>query len=155
MYAPPPDLVAVDLAELNPELKDKRVRGRVVTTPQGSKVVPYYARADITNGTAAVKGLEIAWVDDPVELFFLQVQGSGRIRLPDGTLMRVGYADHNGHPYRSIGRWLVDLGELTLDQASMQGIKAWVKRNPERANEVLNQNPAYVFFRELPGGGRR
>ena len=113
-------------------------------------MVPYYPRAEITNGTAPVKGLEIAWVEDPVELFFLQVQGSGRIRLPDGTLMRVGYADHNGHPYRSIGRWLVDLGELTLDQASMQGIKAWVKRNPERANELLNQNPAYVFFRELP-----
>jgi membrane-bound lytic murein transglycosylase A len=150
LYAPPPDLVAVDLAELNPEFKDKRVRGRVVSTPQGSKVVPYYARAEITNGTAPVKGLEIAWVEDPVELFFLQVQGSGRIRLPDRTLMRVGYADHNGHPYRSIGRWLVDLGELTLDQASMQGIKAWVKRNPERANELLNQNPAYVFFRELP-----
>lgn len=150
LYAPPPDLVAVDLAELNPELKDKRVRGRVVSTPQGSKVVPYYPRAEITNGTAPVKGLEIAWVEDPVELFFLQVQGSGRIRLPDGAVMRVGYADHNGHPYRSIGRWLVDLGELTLDQASMQGIKAWVKRNPGRANELLNQNPAYVFFRELP-----
>ena len=151
LHGPPPDLVAVDLAELNPELKDKRVRGRVVATPQGSKVVPYYPRAEITNGTAPVKGLEIAWVEDPVELFFLQVQGSGRIRLPDGTVMRVGYADHNGHPYRSIGRWLVDSGELTLDQASMQGIKAWVKRNPDRAAELLNQNPAYVFFREVPG----
>ncbi len=150
LHGPPPDLLAVDLAELNPELKDKRVRGRVVATPQGSKVVPYYPRAEITNGTAPVKGLEIAWVEDPVELFFLQVQGSGRIRLPDGTVMRVGYADHNGHPYRSIGRWLVDMGELTLDQASMQGIKAWVKRNPDRAAELLNQNPAYVFFREVP-----
>jgi membrane-bound lytic murein transglycosylase A len=150
LYAPPPDLVAVDLAELNPELKDRRIRGRVVSTPQGGKVVPYYPRAEITNGTAPVKGLEIAWVEDPVELFFLQVQGSGRIRLPNGAVMRVAYADHNGHPYRSVGRWLVDLGELTLDQASMQGIKAWVKRNPERANEMLNQNPAYVFFREVP-----
>jgi membrane-bound lytic murein transglycosylase A len=150
LYAPPPDLVAVDLVELNPELKDKRMRGRVVATPRGNKVVPYYARAEITNGTAPVKGLEIAWVEDPVELFFLQVQGSGRIRLPDGAVMRVGYADHNGHPYRSIGRWLVDLGALTPDQASMQSIKAWVKRNPERTSELLNQNPAYVFFRELP-----
>jgi membrane-bound lytic murein transglycosylase A len=150
LYAPPPDLVAVDLVELNPELKDKRVRGRLVSTPQGNRLVPYYPRSEITNGTAPVKGLEIAWVEDPVELFFLQVQGSGRIRLPNGAIMRVGYADHNGHPYRSIGRWLVDLGELTLDQASMQGIKAWVKRSPERANELLNQNPAYVFFRELP-----
>ena len=150
LYAPPPDLVAVDLAELNPELKDRRVRGRVVATPNGSKVVPYYARSEITSGTAPVKGLEIAWVEDPVELFFLQVQGSGRLRLPDGATMRVGYADHNGHPYRSIGRWLVDAGEMPLEQASMQGIKTWVKRNPERANELLNQNPAFVFFRELP-----
>ncbi|MEO8134512.1 MAG: murein transglycosylase A [Betaproteobacteria bacterium] len=152
LYAPPPDLLTVEIAEINPELKDKRVRGRVLPSPQGSRVVPYYARAEIASGLAPVKGLEIAWVEDPVELFFLQVQGSGRIRLPDGTLMRVGYADHNGHPYRSIGRWLVDQGELPIEQASMQGIKAWVKRNPERANEMLNQNPSYVFFRELPAG---
>lgn len=150
LHGPPPDLVAVDIGETNPELKDRRVRGRIVAGNQGGKLVPYYARADITNGTAPVKGREIAWVDDPVELFFLQVQGSGRVRLPDGSVMRVGYADHNGHPYRSIGRWLVDNGELTIDQASMQGIKAWVKRNPQRANELFNQNPAYVFFREMP-----
>jgi membrane-bound lytic murein transglycosylase A len=152
LYAPPPDLVAIDIVELNPELKDRRVRGRVLPTPQGAKVVPYYDRAAIGAGQAPVKGLEIAWVEDPVELFFLQVQGSGRIRLADGSLMRVGYADHNGHPYRSIGRWLIDAGELPPDQASMQGIKAWVKRNPERVNELLNQNPAFVFFREMPAG---
>lgn len=150
LYGPPPDLIAVDLAELNPELKDKRVRGRVVAAPNGNKVVPYFPRSEIASGIAPVKGLEIAWVDDPVELFFLQVQGSGRLRLPDGSTMRVGYADHNGHPYRSIGRWLVDAGEMPLDQASMQGIKAWVRRNPERTNELLNQNPAFVFFREMP-----
>ena len=150
LHAPPPDLVAVDITETNPETKDRRVRGRLVQGNQGSKLVPYYARSEITDGTAPVKGREIAWVDDPVDLFFLQVQGSGRIQLPDGTTMRVGYADHNGHPYRSIGRWLIDAGEMTIDQASMQGIKAWVKRNPDRANDLLNQNPAYVFFRELP-----
>ncbi|MEP7097602.1 MAG: murein transglycosylase A, partial [Dokdonella sp.] len=153
LYAPPPDLVTVDLGEVNADFRDKRVRGRVTSTPQGSKVVPYYPRADIVSGAAPVKGLEIAWVEDPVELFFLQVQGSGRLRLPDGTTMRVGYADHNGHPYRSIGRWLIDAGELPADQASMQGIKAWVRRNPERANALLNQNPAYVFFREMPSSG--
>ena len=152
LYAPPPDLLTVDIAEVNPELKDKRVRGRVLPPQQGGRVVPYYARAEIASGAAPVKGREIAWVEDPIELFFLQVQGSGRIRLPDGSLMRVGYADHNGHPYRSIGRWLVDRGELPLEQASMQGIKVWVKRNPERINELLNQNPSYVFFRELPAG---
>ena len=161
LHAPPADLVAVDLPDVlpdlrpdarpdQPDMKDRRVRGRVVRTPQGSKLVPYYPRADIVNGTAPVKGLEIAWVEDPVELFFLQVQGSGRIRLADGSTMRVGYADHNGHPYRSIGRWLIDAGEIPADQASMQGIKAWVKRYPERANDLLNLNPAYVFFREIP-----
>ena len=151
LYGPPADLVAVDLGDVTPDLKDRRVRGRVVATPAGgTKLVPYWTRADITNGVAPVRGLEIAWVEDPIELFFLQVQGSGRIRLPDGSLMRVGYADHNGHPYRSIGRWLIDSGELTADQASMQGIKAWVKRYPDRLNELLNQNPAFVFFRELP-----
>jgi membrane-bound lytic murein transglycosylase A len=150
IHGPPADLVAVDLGDVTPDIKDRRVRGRVVNTPQGSRLVPYYPRADIASEKAPVKGLEIAWVEDPVELFFLHVQGSGRIRLPDGTTMRVGYADHNGHPYRSIGRWLIDSGELPADQASMQGIKAWVKRYPERLNELLNQNPAYVFFRELP-----
>ena len=156
LLAPPPDLVTVDLGETNPELKDRRIRGRIVGGKDGGKdggkLVPYYARADIMNGTAPVKGREIAWVDDPVELFFLQVQGSGRIQLPDGSVMRVGYADHNGHPYRSIGRWLVDAGELSIDQASMQGIKGWVKRYPDRANDLFNQNPAYVFFREMPSG---
>ena len=152
LHAPPPDLVAVDLAETNPEIRDRRVRGRLVPGRDGGKLVPYYARAEIVNGTAPVRGREIAWVDDPVELFFLQVQGSGRIQLPDGGVMRVGYADHNGHPYRSIGRWLIDAGELPADQASMQAIKAWVKKNPDRANDLFNQNPAYVFFRELQAG---
>ena len=158
LHAPPLDLVAVDLGETNPEIKDRRVRGRIVggkdgrDGKDGGRLVPYYARADIVNGTAPVKGREIAWVEDAVELFFLQVQGSGRIQLPDGSVMRVGYADHNGHPYRSIGRWLVDAGELSMDQASMQGIKGWVKKYPERANNLFNQNPAYVFFREMPAG---
>ena len=158
LHAPPLDLVAVDLGETNPEIKDRRVRGRIVggkdgkDGKDGGRLVPYYARADIVNGTAPVKGREIAWVEDAVELFFLQVQGSGRIQLPDGSVMRVGYADHNGHPYRSIGRWLVDAGELSMDQASMQGIKGWVKKYPERANDLFNQNPAYVFFREMPAG---
>jgi membrane-bound lytic murein transglycosylase A len=80
------------------------------------------------------------------------VQGSGRVQFDDGSMIRVGYGDQNGHPYRSIGRWLVDQGELTLDQASMQGIKSWLARNPGRARELLDQNPSYVFFRELPLG---
>ena len=91
-------------------------------------MVPYWPRAERTRG--ALRGTEVVWVDDAVEAFFLQVQGSGRVRLRDGTIVRVGYADTNGHPYRSIGRVLIDRGELTLEQASMQGITAWARANP-------------------------
>jgi membrane-bound lytic murein transglycosylase A len=151
VYGAPGDLLVVDLSSLYPELKSLRLRGRL----QGNKVVPYWSREEIENGAAPVRGKELAWVDDPVELFFLQVQGSGRIQLENGQMMRVGYADQNGHPYRSIGKWLVDNGELTLDKASMQGIKDWGRRNPERLPALFNANPSYVFFRELPnlGGG--
>lgn len=146
IYAAPEDLLVVDLSALYPELKNLRLRGRL----QGNKVVPYFSRAEIEAGSAPVRGKELVWVDDPVELFFLQIQGSGRVRLDNGDVVRVGYADQNGHPYRSIGKWLVDKGELTLDKASMQGIKDWGRRNPERLPELLNANPSYVFFRELP-----
>lgn len=148
LYAAPDDLLTVELADLFPELKNKRVRGRVI----GKKVLPYAARAEIDANGSALKGKEIAWVDDAVELFFLHIQGSGRLRLPDGTLLRVGYADQNGHPYRSIGKLLVDRGELSLDQASMQGIQAWGKAHPEKLDALLAENPSYVFFRELPSG---
>jgi membrane-bound lytic murein transglycosylase A len=146
IYAAPEDLLVVDLAGLYPELKNLRLRGRL----QGNKVVPYFSRAEIEAGAAPVRGRELAWVDDAVELFFLQIQGSGRVRLENGDTVRIGYADQNGHPYRSIGKWLIEKGELTLDKASMQGIKDWGRRNPERLPELLNANPSYVFFRELP-----
>lgn len=151
LHRPPDDLLIVDLASLHPELAGKRVRGRLVETPNGKRVVPYWSREELTNG-ARLAGAELLWVDDPIEAFFLQVQGSGRVRLPDGSVVRVGYADVNGHPYRSIGRWLVERGELKLEDASMQGIQAWARANPQRLNELLNQNPSYVFFRELPLG---
>ena len=146
IHAPPEDLLVVDLSTVYPELKNLRLRGRL----QGNKVVPYFTRADIEAGSAPVRGKELVWVDDPVDLFFLQIQGSGRVKLENGEVVRVGYADQNGHPYRSIGKWLVEKGELTLDKASMQGIKDWGRRNPERLPELLNANPSYVFFRELP-----
>ncbi len=123
-----------------------RLRGKL----QGNKVVPYFTRTEIENGT--FRGKPIAWAEDAVELFFLQIQGSGRIELPDGSHLRVGYADQNGHPYKSIGKILVDRGELKLEQASMQGIKAWGAANPDKLPELLNSNPSYVFFRELPNG---
>jgi membrane-bound lytic murein transglycosylase A len=146
----PDDLLTVELAELFPELKDKRVRGRV----QGNKVVPYFTRGQIREREMGpYKDKILAWVDDPVELFFLQIQGSGRIQLPDGSLLRVGYADQNGHPYQSVGRLLIDRGELKAEQASMQGIQAWARANPNKLNDLLDANPSYVFFRELPGNG--
>ena len=151
LYAAPADLLIVDLAEINPELKHLRLRGRL----EGRRVVPYYPRAEIERGLPALAGRELLWVDDAVDLFFLQIQGSGRVQLPSGGLVRVGYADQNGQPYKSIGRYLVEQGELKLEQASMQGIKAWGASNPAKLEALLNQNPSYVFFRELPqtGGG--
>ncbi len=148
IYAVPDDLLTVDLSEVYPELKGYRLRGRLV----GRKVVPYWSRAGIEDGEAPLKNKVLVYVDDPIDLFFLQIQGSGRVKLPDGRLVRVGYGDQNGHPYRSIGKWLVEQGELTVDKASMQGIKDWVRANPVRLRELLDTNPSYVFFRELPGG---
>lgn len=146
LYAPPDDLLVVDLSSVYPELKNLRLRGRL----QGKKIVPYFNRGEIESGKASMRGKEVAWVDDPVELFFLQVQGSGRIQMDNGEVMRIGYADQNGHPYKSIGKWLVEQGELTLDKASMQGIKDWGRRNPDKLSDLLATNPSYVFFRELP-----
>lgn len=148
VYGPPEDLILVELAELYPELKGMRLRGRLV----GRKVVPYWSRADIDNDSAPLKGRELLWVDDAVELFFLQIQGSGRVRLENGDVVRIGYADQNGHPYKSIGRLLVERGELTLDKASMQGIRTWGRDNPQKLPALLAENPSYVFFRELPSG---
>jgi len=149
LYGPPDDMLVVDLAAIYPELKTLRLRGRL----QGNKVVPYWSRAEIEAGAAPVRGKEMLWVEDAVELFFLQVQGSGRVRLENGDIVRVGFADQNGHPYRSIGKWLIEKGEMTLDKASMQGIKEWGRKHPERLPELLNANPSYVFFRELPSQG--
>lgn len=148
IFGVPDDLVTVDLASVYPELKNLRLRGRLV----GSKLVPYLTRRDIAAAGPHFAAKPIAWANDPVDLFFLQIQGSGRIELPDGSHRRLGYADHNGYPYQSIGKLLVQRGELTLDQASMQGIKKWGMRNPDKLPDLLASNPSYVFFRELPDG---
>ena len=151
LYAAPDDLLTVDLGEAYPQLKDLRLRGRL----QGKRVVPYYSRGEIdakADSANALKARELFWVDNAVELFFLQVQGSGRIELPDGKLVKVGYADQNGYPYISIGKKLVEMGELKLEEASMQGIKNWAEKNPDKLPALLAQNPSYVFFRELPDG---
>jgi membrane-bound lytic murein transglycosylase A len=143
LYKVPDDMITVDLASVYPDLKGMRLRGKVV----GKKLVPYPTRAEIATGD--MKGKELLWVDDPVEAFFLEVQGSGRVQLTDSQeTVRVAYADQNGHPYKSIGKYLVEKGELRLDQASAQGIKAWIAGHPTRMQELFNANPSYVFFKE-------
>jgi len=146
LYATPDDLLVVDLASLHPDLKGRRLRGRV----EGRRVVPYWSRAEIEAGRAPPVDKVLVWVADPVEAFFLQIQGSGRVQLADGSAMRIGYDDQNGHAYQSIGRILVERGELPLEHASMQGIADWARRNPAKLTALLNENPSYVFFREVP-----
>ena len=146
IYAAPDDMLEIDLGDAYPQLKGQRLRGRL----SGKRVVPYFKRAEIDSGTDTLKGREIFWVENAVELFFLQIQGSGRVELADGRQVKVGYADQNGHPYVSIGRKLVEMGEMKLEEASMQSIKAWGDRNPNKLMALLEMNPSYVFFRELP-----
>jgi membrane-bound lytic murein transglycosylase A len=146
LYAAPEDLLTIDLSEVYPQLKDLRLRGRL----DGHRIVPYFSRAGIDEGKAQARTL--FWVDNEVDLFFLQIQGSGRIELADGSLVKVGYADQNGHPYVSIGKKLIEMGELKAEQASMQGIRHWAEKNPAKLAALLEQNPSYVFFRELPNG---
>jgi membrane-bound lytic murein transglycosylase A len=142
LYKVPDDLITVDLAGVYPSLKGMRLRGRL----SGKTVVPYGTRAEIER--ARIPGKELLWVDDPVEAFFLEVQGSGRVGLEGGETVRVAYADQNGHPYKAIGRWLIDQGELAPAEATAQGIKAWIAAHPQRRQELLNVNPSYIFFRE-------
>ena len=142
LYGRPDDLVTVELGELYPEIKGKRLRGRLT----GQRVVPYYSRAEIGNGKRPSQDNVIAWVDDPVALFFLEIQGSGRVQLPDGRILPVSYADQNGHPYVAIGRTLVESGALKLEEATMPAIRAWLAAHPDQAQTVLNSNPSYVFF---------
>jgi membrane-bound lytic murein transglycosylase A len=142
LYKVPDDMVIIDIGSVYPELANKRVRGRL----KGKRVVPYPAREEIS--CSGLPGNELIWVDDAVEAFFLEVQGSGRVQLPDGETVRVAYADQNGRPYQSIGKWLVQKGELTTEQATAQGIKAWIDGHPTRQQELFNANPSYVFFKE-------
>ena len=143
LYGVPDDLLTVELSDLYPQLKGERVRGRV----QGRKVVPYPERAAIDNNPA-LRGKELLWVDDALDAFLLQVQGSGRVQLPDGQVIRVAYADQNGQPYKAIARYLVQRGELTVEQATVPGLRQWLAAHPQRLQEVLNSNPSVVFFRE-------
>ena len=151
LYKQPNDIVTVELADVYPDLKFKRIRGKLIETKQGAKkLVPYMTRAEIEASPSPLAGNEIVWINDIVDVFFLQIQGSGLVNLDNGKQIHVGYADQNGYPYNSIGRLLIERGELTADQASMQGIKNWARNNTDKLRDLLNSNPSYVFFRELP-----
>ena len=145
LYGRPHDLVTVDLGLFRTALAGERVAGRVAD----GALEPYATRAEIDSGVLAAQGLELAWVDDPVDAFFLHIQGSGRIVFEDGTARRLAYAATNGHSYVAIGRRLVDLGALTREEATMPAIRDWLAANPERASEVMHENASYVFFRWL------
>lgn len=149
VYGVPEDLLTVDLGGLYPELKDKRLRGRL----DGRRVVPYPARAEIA--AKKINAPVLAWVDDPVALFFLQIQGSGRIRFENGETLFVGYADQNGHPYHAVGSTLAQRGALKVEDVNLDSIRAWLAAHPNEAEDVLNSNPSYVFFarREQPAVG--
>ena len=125
-------------------------RGRIDET---GTCVPYFTRPEIEDGVLAGKGLELAWAADSVDLFFLEIQGSGRIRFPDGTVMRIGYADQNGREYVAIGRQLRDRGILPPGGANMEAIKAWIRANPEEGRALMRENLSYIFFKQLTGPG--
>lgn len=149
LYRRPPDLVMVDLGAFRDALKGERIAGRVVD----GHLRPFEDRARIEAGALAGKGLELAWVDDPVDAFFLHIQGSGRVVLEDGRALRIGYDGQNGHPYAAIGRELVARGALRLEEVTMQSIREWLAANPGEAAAVMNRNPSFVFFRALDGEG--
>jgi membrane-bound lytic murein transglycosylase A len=148
LHVKPPELVSVDLGAFRSDLKGRRIAGRV----QGDRLVPYYDREQIVGGALDDRALELLWVDDPVDAFFLHIQGSGRVLMEDGRLVRVGYASQNGHAYTAIGRQLFAEGEIPREKMSMQAIRAWLEANPGRVDELLNSNSSYVFFRLLEDG---
>jgi peptidoglycan lytic transglycosylase A len=149
VYAMPGDLLVIDLSAFSQDFKGRRIIGRL----QGNTVVPYPDRQAIEADSGfALKAPPIAWVDDRVELFFLQIQGSGRIYLTNGSFIRVHYHGANGHPYRSIGRLLIDQGKIPRAEMSMQRLEAYLHAHPDEVDAVLNHNPSYVFFKTEVSG---
>lgn len=145
LYLKPDDMVTIDLGEFRDDLKGTKLVGRV----SGDRVKPYFNRAEIEDGALADRDLELVWVDDAVDAFFLQIQGSGRVVLPDESVLRVGYAATNGHPYFAIGRELIARNILTRETVSLQSIRKWLHDHPDEADAVMNTNASYVFFQPL------
>jgi len=142
VHRTPPDLIRCT------RLDGTTGRGRV---DQTGTCVPYFSRAEIEDGAIGGKGLEIAWAADPVELFFIEIQGSGELRVPDGSVLRIGYDNQNGREYTAIGRLLRDRGILPQGGAHMQAIKDWIRAHPQEGKALMRENQSYIFFKELPG----
>jgi membrane-bound lytic murein transglycosylase A len=149
IYKRPADIVEVDLGLFSDSLKGRRIRGRVVN----NQLLPYADRAEIVAGALAGQGLELAYAADAIDFFFLQVQGSGRLKLPDGSVMRIGYDGQNGRDYTAIGKVMREKGLLAPGEANMAGIVRWLRANPDQAQAVMNENKSWVFFKELTGPG--
>jgi membrane-bound lytic murein transglycosylase A len=149
IYSKPAELVEIDLTEFSESLKGKKIRGMV----KGGRFVPFADRTAIEEGVLKGRGLEIAYAADPVEFFFLQVQGSGRLKLPDGSIMRIGYEGQNGRDYTGIGKLMKERGLLKPGQATMQGLVEYLNANPEEGKKIMRENRSWVFFRELTGPG--
>lgn len=149
LYKRPGDLVDVDLGAFRDSLKGERIAGRVVN----GRLVPYEDRAAIEDGALSKRADPLLYLADPVDAFFLHIQGSGLVVLPDGSRTRVGYDGANGQPYYAIGRWLISEGEIPKDKMSLQAIREWLAAHPDRRREAIDRNPSYVFFRELKGDG--
>jgi membrane-bound lytic murein transglycosylase A len=149
LYRQPEDLIKIDLSLFKEKLKGENIVARI----EGKKVLPYYSRYQIeAEKVLKGKGLEMAWLRDPLDVAFLHVQGSGRLRLPNGKELLVQYEASNGRPYRSIGRYMIEKGFLVREQTSMQAIRKYLTENPDVLDEVLNYNPSYIFFREGANG---
>lgn len=148
LLGPPKGLVSVNLGDFNPQWRGQRIAGRVT----GGSLKPLQSRAEIMAGALDGENLQLLYTDDPVDAFFLHIQGSGRVRLDDGRVIRLGYAGQNGHPYLAIGKVLLERGALTRGNISMQSIRGWLAANPAARDGILAQNPSYVFFRILDGG---
>ncbi len=143
IYGVPDDLVSMQLNRFDPTLQSRKFVGRV---DEKHQFIPYHTRAEIDNGALSGKAQVIAWVDSQVERLFLEIQGSGVIEFPDGSLLFVGYVAENGEPYRSVASVLIKQGVMTRDNASMQHISRYLKEHPEQVSSVLNQNKSFVFF---------
>jgi len=148
IYERPPELVEANLGAFKNSLKGQKLQGKVVA----GQFMPFEDRGDIEAGALSGRGLELIWVDSPIDAFFLHVQGSGRVMMDDGTIIRIGYAARNGHPYYSIGQELIKMGELKRERVSMQSIRSWLQDHPRKAAQLMATNRSFIFFRIIDGG---